>query len=241
MAKSIIRGAKLWMDAFDLSGDHSGLALQLNGGAVDVTTLADVWRKFAGGLKGVALSQQGLWEAGDGKVDPVLFSKLAVADVPVTLSPTGVEGGTAYLFRAIQGEYSPGGAIGDAFAFSASAQGSGEFVRGILVHNRTITTIGDPGVQSFNLGPVGANQRLYWTTHVMSVSAGDTINFLVFSGDDAGMANGTLRDEFSSAIAAPGGFWRSIPGPIAQTWWEINWSATGSDLSIPVAVAFGIL
>jgi hypothetical protein len=233
--------ARLWMDAWNLSGDLNKIALQYGAELQDATTFLNAARARRAGLKDVALALEGFWNGGVDQVDEVLFNRIGVADVPVTVVPSaGAVGDIGFSFRAALGQYAPGASVGEMFKFSVDAEGSADLLfRGHLLHNGSQS--GNGNGTAVNEGAVGASQKLYAVLHVLDVTGGGTWTIKVQSDDAQGFASAIDRITFA-AVTAKGSQWATpLAGAISDTWWRVNFAvAGGSGNNITFVVLIGI-
>jgi hypothetical protein len=241
MAEQLLSPQKLWLGGYDLSTRLNALAIENAAEAVDVTAFGDVSRAFAGGLKSVSASHAGFWDAAGG-VDAELFDRLTLADAPMSLAVTdGAEGDTAFTFRALHAEYSPGASIGEAFTFSIAAQsGAGDgLVRGTLMHNGAETaTVNGAGRQ---LGAVAAGQKLFGALHVTAASGtAPTLDITVESDDNAGFTTAVTRMTFSQQTGIGFEWPAPVAGPITDDWWRLVITIGGTTPSFEFAAILAI-
>lgn len=240
MAIRIVNG-RLYLAQYDLSGDLNVIALEATGELKDATRLTDAGHRRLAGLKQSQLEARGYWQAGVGLVDEALFTKLGLADVPLSVAvKDGVAGDNAYLFRAAIGIYEMGGQIGEVSPFRASAEGSaGEVLaRGLVLHNATQTATGVG--TAFNLGAIASGQTLYAALHVLTVVSGTTLSARLESDDASGFLSPTTRLTFTAQTAA-GSEWKTLAGPITDAWWRVGFTISGPSPSFAFIVTAGIL
>lgn len=244
MPPSVLTDARLYLDAWDLSGDINKIAVQYGTELQDATTFLNQGGKARkGGLETMSLALEGFWDGGIDLADEVLFQRIGLVDVPVTVAPSkALEGDPAFSFLAGFASYAPGASVGEMLKFSVDAEGSAgqAMARGILIHNATRS--GNGNGTAFNQGLVGSGQKLYAILHVLSIAGGGTWTMKVQSDDAQGFASPTDRITFA-AVTTKGSQW-AVPmaGPIAtDTWWRANWSvAGGAGNSITFAIVLAI-
>jgi hypothetical protein len=243
MATQVLTNARLWVDAFDFSGDVNKIALNYSADLLDATAfLTPGGKARKGGLKDATLAAEGFWNGGADQVDEVLFGKIGLVSVPVTSAPTiGLAGDPAFSFRAGFASYTPGASVGEMFKFSVDASESDDVpVRGILLRNSVES--GNGNGAAFAQGLVGSGQKLYASLHVLAVSGGGTWTFKVQSDDAGGFGTPTDRITFN-AVTVKGSQWAvPVVGPIASdNQWRANWSvAGGAGNSITFVMFLGI-
>lgn len=238
MANQVVMDARVWLGALDLSGDANATALDYGVEALDDTALADTARSRTAGLRTIAAQCEGWWNDAH---DAALHGDLGISDVPLSLCPVAgaAEGAIAYIFLANTASFSRRAEIGGLFRFSAGAEARGApLVRGSLLHNAARTASGNGG--AWQLGSVGASQRMYAALHVLAVSGGSPSLAVKIQSDDAsGFASPTDRIVFAAKTAA-GYEWASASGPIADDWWRVSFTISGTSPSFTFVVAAGI-
>lgn len=243
MAESVATKRKLWFGKYDLSGDMNAMRLAVGAERQDNTVFGKTTRQGLGGLKTVLMQHEGLWQAGTDLMDPVLSTNLAVADIAVSIGvETGADGEIGYLFRVMEGEYTPigGGQVGEMHRFSVSGEGSGgdPAVRGTVMHNATRTATGTGTVRQ--LGAVSATQKLYANLHVITASAGDTLDMTVDSDDAVGFPSGTTQITFAQATAITSEY-KTKAGAITDDFWRVGYTIGGASPSFEFIVVVGIV
>ena len=238
----IVQNRKLWAGAYDLSGYLSGLAFEASAEIQDDTVFGDSSRSGVAGLVTYAVEQEGVWEAGTGTPDPVLYTNLSLADVLATVAPVnGSEGSNAYFMQTTEGKYSLGGEVGSLQRFSASLQASGGYpaVRGTIMTNGTKTSTGNSAAKT-QLGAVSSTQKLYAGLHVLAASGTTpTLDVTIRSDADSSAGGETTRITFAQQTAI-GSVWATpISGAITDTYWDVRWviGGTGPSFTIVVVVA----
>jgi len=241
MATTVLNDVKLWRGGYDLSGKSNRLRYVLTTDALEDTGFGNGGhRAFAPGLKGVNLDHGGMLDLGAGSYEDILWAEQGTADLPLTVSVPGSAGSRAYLNRGIPSQLAPGGSVGELYAFAVTAQGTGSIGRGLVLEDG-----GTARTSSFNgtayqldAGPV-TGQFLYAVLHVLSASAGDTVDVVVESDDNSGMTSATTRVTFTQATAI-GSEWMALAGPVTDDWYRVAVTIGGSDPSFEFVVAVGI-
>jgi hypothetical protein len=130
MATVIYKDAKIFVDGYDVSGDHNELTLEYNSELQDETSFGDSTRIRKGGLTTVRVSGSGFWDnASDSLVSDAYFGLLGTDDKVVTLFADGISLGTStdkgFSFKGVISEYSVGEAVGNLLGFSVAIDGRG--------------------------------------------------------------------------------------------------------------------
>ena len=222
----------------DFSTDSNSVTLGLERDARDVTTFrSGRYRSRIGGLRDLTCDVEGLWQSDDSPVDETAFNNIGVRNMPVTLSPTGVAGDTAYMFQGTQFTYNMLGAVGEEAPFSLSLQGSEGregAVRGkVSAVDQSISATGAFGALQFAEPADG--QFVYAVIHVLE--AGTSLSIDLESASDAGFSDAETRFPFPT-ITATGGYWATrVAGPLAdQAFWRFNVSAVSGTFSVVCAI-----
>ena len=225
MPSLALNDVKLFAAGHDLSGQMNACALEYAADLLDETTFGQTTRINKGGIKSVVANHQGFWDAGGvTAVDPVVFARVGLEDVPIVIGP---EGGAftarAYLFRAIHAEYAIGaGVVGELLPFSVAMEGTGgqPLVRGRLLHNASAT--GNVTGTAVQLGSITATQFLYATLQVFSGSGSFVV--IVQSAAAPDFVGATTRITFATVgagVAVASEWATPVPGPITDTSWRV--------------------
>lgn len=239
MSSLVISGAKLLLGAYDLSGDVNALALKYGAETKDSTSISAATRTRAPGLKDFSFQHEGFWNGGTGAVDDALFNSiLGVNNVPMTIGPlTGAEGELCYFGQVDTAQYSPGAKIGDMLAFSVAGGGNADLVRGSVLTNAARTVTGTGTI--FNLGAVGALQKLWGALHFTALGGSGTLVVKIQSAPTVGFAAPTDHITFSTLAAIGSQFAAPVNGAITDAYWRASWTISGFS-SCTFAVPIGI-
>ncbi|WP_419316970.1 hypothetical protein ACN2C7_10950 [Caulobacter sp. ErkDOM-E] len=240
MAESVLRNQRIWLNGRALQTQANAVALSIAADELDRTSLADSFKVRRGGLKSGVVSCEGFFDA---DLDAGLDQAFGVAGQIVTIGAPDVgEGALAYGLKAFAGDYSPwGGKIGDLAGFSLGAVSDGELVRGAIAADRTVSANGTGvGIQ---LPAPAAPLRLFAGLHILSMSAGATLDVEVKSAPTNAFAGGgTTRIDFGvvNAAAAPFAAWSSFAAGTTETWFRAAFTLTGTTPQAVVALFLGV-
>jgi len=243
MAKFVLKDAKLFYNQYDLSGHHNSMTFAVSVGEVEATSFGDDGVRRLGGLESFNLSHSGFWDLGSSQVDTVLFNAIGDADTLITVRPNNdTTGATVYFSRAVSFEYSPGGSVGEAAAFTATAMSQGDkIVRGTLLKDGEVSGTSGEGL-ALNLGGATTSQILYAALHVYGSNGDGDIDVTIESDSSSGFSSATTRKAFTS-VTAPGlgSQWSSsaISGLTADVWWRCTWDQGGTATGASFAVSVG--
>lgn len=244
MAFNATTNCKIWLAEYDLASDLNAVAIEQMVDQLEATTFSAGAKFRKPGLLDLKASIAGFINYGAGLSEEFLSSKLQVADVPLTISPTtGAEGEPAYSFPAAIASFNPvSGKVTDTTMqkFTLEAENTSvRLVRGTIGHNAARTGTGTGTI--FNLGAVAAGQGLYGILHVPAISGGPTVTIKIQSAPTVGFASPTDRITFT-AVAAKTSQYVALLGAITDAFWRVTWTfAGGSSPSITFIVNIGIL
>ena len=132
MASVIYKDAKIFVDGYNLSADHSELSLNYSAEMQDETSFGDSTRIRKGGLQVVQVSGSGFWDnASDSLVDDCFFGLMGTDDKTITLFPHGITAGAStlpgkgYAFKGVVSEFSWGDSVGSLLTFNITIEGRG--------------------------------------------------------------------------------------------------------------------
>lgn len=234
--------AAVWFDSLDLGSDLTRIAVTQGIQTVDDTTFGTAGgpvpvRSSALGLFQVGIAGDGYWSSG---ADAVLHANRGIIDRPLTWSPDGADGGLAEFMLVSQGEYAVQRRIGEMLGFTFGAEARKRpLVRGTILAPLAIRTAGGNGVGR-NLGAVAAAQSLYAVLHVTAFTGTTpSLSVIVQSAPAADFVAPVTRATFTAATTV-GSQYVVVPGPIADPWWRVAWTITGTGPSFRFAAAIGI-
>lgn len=240
MATQVISNAKVWLGKYDVSGDINALAMRYGADMQEATTIADTARVRRPGLKSFGMQLDGFVNLGTGLVDDAINGLVGVRDTPVIVGPlTGADGELAYGAVLDVASYAPGAAVGEMYSFSASGEGSGDLIRGTLMHAATRTATGTGTIRQ--LGAVSATQKLYAGLIVTSASGTTpTLDVTIQSAAVVGFGTPTTRVTFSTASAAGAQWATPVAGAVTNQFWRVSYTIDGTDPSFSFVVFIGI-
>lgn len=238
MPFEILKDVDVLADGFRLRGIMNSVSLTDSAEIIDTTVFGDTGRRRISGLRSAVIEMEGFY---DPTLDKEIFDRVGLANVPITVSPDSVDGARAYFFRAIEGEYSAFGTVGEANPFSLSAQGSDgvRLVRGTVLHN-AVETLTGAGVGR-QLGAVPAGQSIYAVLHVLAASAADTLDVIIESDDNGGFASPATRASFTQQSAVGSDWLVPVAGPFTDDFWRVSWTIGGASPSFEFIAAIGFI
>ncbi len=236
----VLSNAKVYVAHFDLSGDINSVVLNYDADDVEDTSFGNDTHQFKGGLKQSTMSMAGGWSGGASN-DAVVWTRVGTADVPVSVGPTtGAAGEAAYLFLAEHRNYTPAGGVGELLRYTSEARGTGPLISGDFLFNGTEIVTGDG--TAFNLGAVAAGETLYAALHVISASAGDTLDVTIQSDSVEGFG-GTPETQITFTQVSGGtetSEWKTKAGAITDIWYRARWTIAGAGESFQFVITMGI-
>lgn len=243
MGKQVLLDCRLFSPGADLSGASNKIELSSEIEDKDTTNYRSAgWKEVIGGLGSAEISGEGQWEAGD----PSLVDNASWADLggrgPYTVCPNdSVVGALTYFTYGMRADYKLGDAVGEVAPWTGTVKSSWPLVRGQIGHPpgtaRTATGTGT----ALNLGAIPLGKRLYAALHVLS-AAGTTpsITARIESDDASGFTTPTTQLTFAAATAAGGQILRGDGTALADTYYRVAWTISGTTPSFMFAVSLGI-
>lgn len=240
-----LKDAKLWIAGYNLSGDHNQVEVSTTKEVPERTVFGMNSRSYLpDGIRGVALSHAGMYDqdstATPLPVDDVLWAEHVGAVLSVmTIAALGnAEGDVAYSFDAIESSYVPiAGSIGDPHVFSATGQGSGDAVRGVIMEPGVSARSASGNGSGSQLGDLAAGEIGYAALHVIATTGAPTLDVDIES-DTVGFPSATSRLSFVQATGV-GAQFLSTTTVTADDYWRAAWVFGGTG-SITFVVNFGI-
>ncbi|MFJ5804869.1 hypothetical protein [Streptomyces sp. NPDC093093] len=243
MAKFVLLNCRLYAVAADLTGASNKIEIAAEVEDKESTNyLSNGYKELLPGLGSAEFTGEGQWEAGDPSlVDNASWAQLGGVG-PWTACPDGATvGALAWFTSAMRSGYQLGGAVGDVAPWTGTAKSSWPLVRGVIGHpaGTARTSTGTGTAQQ--LGAVPAGKRLYAALHVLSV-AGTTpsITARIESDNAVGFPSPTTQATFTAATAAGGEILRTNGSAIADDWWRVAWTISGTTPSFMFATSLGI-
>ena len=243
MAAFVLDNAKLYVGGYDLSGDSHSINLVTSVEEKDSTTFGSAgYRSRLGGLRTFTLQGQGFVEYGVGENDAVLFANLGSTSSLLTVAADGgAAGEIGYFGQALHGRYESFDAVGEIMPFTTDFAGSGSLIRGTILEDAGTARTSTGNGTARAIGAASASQKLYAGLHVLSVSGTTPVLTVKVQSDDAsGFASPTDRVTFSAASAVGSQWATPVAGAIADTFYRVSWTISGTNPSFLFAVTVGI-
>jgi hypothetical protein len=242
MAKQTFTDVGLLLDGYDLSSGHNQAALTVERDTIDLTSFGQLNRDLFAGFGRVGIAHRGWFEAGTGTVNDAYTEAMTAGNLLHTILPTGgAEGDPAYSLVLQVASYTPlSGAVAEGIAWSLDGAAQMPLVRGNVLHRATKSTTGTGTI--FQLGAVGATQRIYAGLHLTALSGTGTptITCRLESDDAVGFTTPTTRATFTARTAI-GAELISAAGAITDTYWRLAWTVSGTGPSFTFTAHAGIL
>jgi hypothetical protein len=245
----ILLDARTFVAGADLSGNGNTIELMEEAEVKKVTN----WRsggaeENVAGIHGCDIKAGGQWEAGAlGKPDDAFWAMRRTKD-PWSVAPQSdsdlAAGGLMWVLgRAVRSKFQFWDAVGEVAPWSAEARSAWPLVRGKCAHPsgtpRTTTGTGT----AVQLGAVAAGKYLYANLHVLSIAgtSSPTITVKLQSDDNSGFTTPTdVAAGSFAAASAIGGQAIRVAGALADTYYRVAWTITGSSPSFLFLASFGI-
>lgn len=242
--------AQFWQDlsilegGLEIAGHAKSVELMAECTPLDSTSLATAgWTSLVPGLKTGTMSLEFMQDMDAGSVDDTLWTNFGSPAVPRSLVTASADGSVAYLMRGIGLQYTPlTGTVGEiAMGSVSSTSSTGPMVRGALLHPSNVARTSSGSGTGRQLGEVVAGKSMYAALHVIAASGTTpSLTVAVQSDDNADFSSATTRLTFTAATAV-GAEWSSVAGAIADDYWRITYTISGTSPSFAFAVTAGIV
>ena len=241
MAITTLTDARVYMAEFNLSGDHNKIGLDSGYRDAPNTVFGMTAESVKKTLAFVDLTGQGYVTLGSGLTIDALQGEIGVADVPVSVSPSGTEGDPVEFFKAMVANYKPfgGAGVGEHMAFEFSAKG-----QGVQSAQGTIHGIGSKSSTGngtgYQDGAAASTDTIYAALHVLSKSGSTpTLDVVIESDDNSGFTSATTRLTFAQKTDVGSEFLSAV-GPFTDDWWRATWALGGTTPVFGIVAVFGI-
>lgn len=241
MATQVFKDAKVWLAQFALTSYLSELEIQHEADALDKTVFGNTTRQFQSGLEKFSFGLKGFADYADEALDEIVRTRVGTQDVPITFGlETGLVNTRAILIEGGLGDYQQGGSVGVLVPFNLPgfASKGRPIVPGTILEDATVAKTANGNGTAYQLGAVGAAQKLYASLHVLTYS-GFTNVVVKVQSDTSGFPSPTDRVTFATVTGLTSEFATPVDGAITDDWHRISWTVTGVG-SITFIVAMGI-
>ena len=237
MAKTVLSDALIVFDGEAIRDSVNAVSIDYGAEELDGTTLADDTRIMVGGLLTAAMGADGFFQAPD--PDSAFFGQMGAAGKVITIAPKTTEGSIGFSLNSVLGSYNPGASVGELLAYSIQAGARDRLVRGMLLANKAGITVTGTGT-AFQVGAATASQTVFAALHVTKADGTPTLDLTIESDDASGMLSPTTRITFDQAMAK-GSQFKKLAGPVADSWWRVNYTIGGTNPDFDFVVLLGIL
>lgn len=129
MATLHFKSAKIFVDGYDLSGDHASVNAAFSAEMLDETAFGDSTRIHKGGLTVADITGSGYWNTSAGTADRILFDIVRSDDKVVTVFANGITEGTStdrgFSMKGVVESYNVSGDVGSLLGFDFAIRGRG--------------------------------------------------------------------------------------------------------------------
>jgi hypothetical protein len=242
MSNLILKDVKAYMGHLALHGYSNEIELNWSAEIKDHTVFGLGTRRNKAGLLVVDASMSGFNDFDeDTGIDAGLYGRIGAVSAPLSVAPVGnAENEVVFFTSKVNGVYTPiGGTVGDMAEYSLDCKGAGvALIRGLVGGLGAKTATGNgTGHQT---GAVSAVQRIGAALHVVAASGTTpTLDVVIESSVDNTFASPTTRLTFAQ-LTGVGSEFKSLVGPITDTYWRAKWTIAGTTPSFTVFIALGI-
>lgn len=240
MATIVLTDAKSYLGEFNVSGDMNHITVNYGADAKEDTAFGATFHTNKPGLRKATIHQEGYVQFGatTTTVDGRLYSKFAVADVPISVAAEGGDAGeVAFFMKALEAQYNLGAQVGEMLKFQIDAGASGtnvQLVKGTIMEDGKTarTTAGNSSSRA--LGAVSATQKLHAVLHVLAFTGTNVVIKVRSAVTD--FATITDRITFLTVTAPTSEDPVPVAGAITDTFWRVDWTGTFTSFNAVVIV-----
>lgn len=242
MAKGVIQGATILYGELELQAETSSFELTLTAEPKESTNLgSDGWREFLRGMKETGVDIEGMFD--QAVVDLAATDHEAARAVLLSRSRPLVDGDRAWAVETARSQYRQGWQVGEIQGYTLGLRPTGPLVRGVALHVATLDASANGDGQE--LGAISATQRGYGGLFVLSATGTAPTLDAVIQSDAADTWGGAETDRitFDQATGTASAAWRqwkTLSGPVTDTWWRLKGTIGGTGPSVRFVAFFGI-
>lgn len=241
MSKIILRDQQIFLDGYQIDSLSNSCSIEAKKDVIDVTTFGNTSRVRISGLFDFTFSAGGFMDPAS-SADAFMFNEITDSDMVVSVSQQSpAVGGYAYLMNAIVSDLKLLGKVGEAAPFSIGAAGDSMMTEGVIlaIPTSAITATGSAAVQQNTNAAIGKKLKL--ALHVLGVSGTNpAITFTLKSSSAVGMTSPTTLWT-SGSINALNGIYGDLPLSLADTYFQLSWTVTGTTPSFSIMASFAIV
>lgn len=168
---AFLSNAKIFLDDVELTGSTTECAVDFSREELDNTTFTDNTKSVHPGLKSASISAVMFYENTDNGQDEVIYERINGTAKPITVYDHTVGfGDIAYIMKTELFEHQRSNSVGQMqkATLKAGCAKNGDFSRGYLVANQTITA--DLTSAAVNLGSISSGRKLISNYHILGGS-----------------------------------------------------------------------
>lgn len=240
MAVTQIRDAKIYFREFDISGDLNKVTLVTGADMLEDTAFGANYHTMKPGLKKLSGHVEGYTQFGAGitAIDGRMRGSLGVADVPMMFAADGGDvSELAYFCKALEGQYTFGGKVGELIKFQSDFSASGineQLVAGTIMEDgKTARTIAGNS-NTIALGAVSSTQKV-WCALFLQAFTGTNVTFTVKSAT-TDFSTITQRAAFTQNTTVGSEILAPVSGAITDTFWRVFWTGTFTSFNAVLVV-----
>lgn len=236
--------AAYFVGAVDLTSQTSRLDAEFSVAEVECTTFGSGGsEELVGGLETASITGAGYVDyGGQYDVDREMYANRRVL-LPHTICPSNAGAAvdaTAYVVKPLTTSVKVLGQVGQVLPWEVQARGSSRSGAGkVLVSPASVLTSSGEGTAVEFDQAVDAGYAALATVHVIGHTGNATVDFTIES-DATGDFNGSEMTRITfDQMSGVGSQFKSVAGPITDTYWRATWTIGGSG-SVTAVVALGI-
>lgn len=229
----VVTNPVFWLHDRDFTSDSSALALNYEAVMKDLTKMGNDTRVQKGTKKVVDFGFNGDCDFVSGAEDEKMFGSFAVADKLASYGMpnyAGAENSPIHFFKFAMANMSINADRDDFYRAEAGGSGAGKLIRGIVLVNE-VSAFDEAGGNktAYQMGAVGATQKLYAGIHVFDKEGtSPTLDVVIASDDNQSFTSGTSRITVAQQTDKNSLWLDPVDGAITDDWWRAQVTLGGS-------------
>jgi len=241
--KEVWLNAAYFVGAVDLTSQTSRIEAEFSVAEIECTTFGSGGaEELVGGLESANITASGYVDyGGQYDVNREMYANRRVL-LPHTIGPSNAGaavGVVAYVVKPLTTSVKVLGPVGQVLPWEVQARGSSRAGAGafLVSPSSALSTSGDG--TPVEIGAIGAGRAALATLHVLEVTGSATLD-VVIESDATGDFNGSETQQITfPQMSGVGSQFKSIAGPITDTYWRATWTIGGTG-TVTAVVALGI-
>lgn len=237
------KSAAVLVGVSDFSGVLSSVRIGVNNPTPPATAFADTDETYVEGQASFEIDHNGMFNTASPAYDGEMFTNLTGVIRPVGVYPEGFgsAGNLGYEGEASPRSQDRQSRVSEVLLLNVSWRGDKPLVTTEVLYRSSALTASATSA-SRQIGSLSATQEMVCVYRVITTPSGGspTLDAVLRSDDASDMVGNTTRHTFSQTTTSRDFQVARVAGAITDTWWDIDFTITGTTPSYDVVVTIGI-